>query len=207
MKKEVIFNSLFAIFIVVIYSIFPTKNNFQNIAVTISFFLLVPFFFNLIVTKKPLREIGICLGEWRKGFLYGFISLLIALLFFYVVFYYTEFSLQYILEGEIQANFFKFLFYEFSLVLPFVVFYEFFFRGFLMLSLKKQIGYFAILAQTIVFFLLLVLTNSLDWYFVPYLIFSLFSGIIVFKSKSLVYSTIAHIIFLIIVDASVIAIK
>jgi membrane protease YdiL (CAAX protease family) len=74
-----------------------------------------------------------------------------------------------------------------------------------MLSLKKQIGYSAILVQAVFFVLFLVFTGSFDWYFAPYLLFSLFSGIVAYKSESIIYSAIANIVFMVIVDASVIA--
>jgi len=205
MKKEIVFNILFTVSILFVYAIFPTKNNFQNIAVSVCFFLLVPILFNLIVTKKSFREMGFSLSWWKEGFLWAFISLVVGLLLFYVAFYYTGFAQHYVLEKEIQNNFYKFLSYEFSLVLPFIILYEFFFRGFFMLSLKKQIGYSAILVQAVFFVLFLVFTGSFDWYFAPYLLFSLFSGIVAYKSESIIYSAIANIVFMVIVDASVIA--
>ena len=131
MKKEIVFNILFTVSILFVYAIFPTKNNFQNIAVSVCFFLLVPILFNLVVTKKSFREMGFSLSWWKEGFLWAFISLVVGLLLFYVAFYYTGFAQHYVLEKEIQNNFYKFLSYEFSLVLPFIILYEFFSEVFL----------------------------------------------------------------------------
>lgn len=204
MKKEFIISCSFIIVALVVYGLFPTNNNFQNIAASIFFLGLLPIIYCLLVVKKPLSEIGITQGKLKEGVLWSFVSLVFALPIFYLLLSYTDFSQNYNLVLNISSGFLQFLQYELLIVLPFVILYEIFFRGFSMLFLKKNIGYAVVIVQAALFCLFLIFTGSFGWYFAPYIIFSLFSGLIAYKSGSIYYSTLAHLIFIIIVDASII---
>jgi membrane protease YdiL (CAAX protease family) len=203
-KKEILITGLFIAVLLIVYKFFPTDSLFQNIVVSIFFLAILPLVYNFFVLKKPLGFFGIKKGLSSQGFLWAFISLVFASLIFYIMLSYTEVASHYIAQKVFSQNFWKFLYYEFVYVAPFVLLYEFFFRGFLMLYFGKSFGYFSIIIQFFGFILFLAITGSLGWEFAPYLFFSLFSGIIAYKSKSIYYGVLAHIVFMIIFDASII---
>jgi membrane protease YdiL (CAAX protease family) len=63
-------------------------------------------------------------------------------------------------------------------------------------------GYWAILVQTLLFGLFLSATGSLSWLTAPALSFAPFAGYIVHKTGSLVYSILAHWLFVVIIDVT-----
>lgn len=202
--KELIAWSFLVIIILVIYRFFPTQNVFQNIITEIGFLVVIPLLYCVFTTKRPISDLGITRGYWRAGMLWSFVSLVFALLLFYIALMYTDFGHKYVLSGQIAGDFWKFITYELFLVLPFIIIYEIFFRGFLMIFLGKKWGHKVIFLQAILFSAFLLITGAFTWSFAPYVAFSLFSGMIAYRSRSIYYSTVAHLIFMIIVDASII---
>ena len=85
-----------------------------------------------------------------------------------------------------------------------VFIYEFFFQGFIMGVLEFKLQQWAIMAQAIIFLVVLVMIGGLSWAFMPYIIFAPFAGLIVYKSRSIFYSSALQILILIILDASVV---
>ncbi len=67
---------------------------------------------------------------------------------------------------------------------------EFLFRGFLMLALAKRIGGYAVLVQVIPF--VLVHTRKPYPEFIGSLLFALVAGLMVFRFRSIYYSTLLH---------------
>jgi membrane protease YdiL (CAAX protease family) len=82
--------------------------------------------------------------------------------------------------------------------------YDFFFRGFVMSTFWGRTRYWVIFIQTILFLILMVGTKSFTWGLVPYLINAPLAGLIVCKSKSLIYSTVFQLLVIIILDAGIV---
>jgi len=61
--------------------------------------------------------------------------------------------------------------------------------------------------QFLIFFTFLAVTVDDYWIFIPYLIAAFFSGIVAYRSRSIVRSFQFSILFLIIVDALMIGLK
>lgn len=202
--KELLAWAFLTFVIVVLYSIFPAKNIFQNISTAVGFLVIMPLLYCVFTAKRPISDLGITKGYWRAGMLWSFVCLVFALLFFYVALMYTDFGYNYASSAPIIKDFWKFITYELFLVLPFIIIYEFFFRGFSMLFLGKRWGHGVIIFQSILFFIFLLIAGSVNWIFLPYIVFSFFSGLIAYRSRSIYYSIVSHLIFMIIVDASII---
>lgn len=199
-NKEVIITSGVIIICLFLYGIFPTSDLFQKIVSTLTFLLVIPALYIKITLRKDLKDFGLRKGDWKKGLIWTLLSFLGSLLIFYIVFQYTDFSEKYQLPKKVTEEFKIFLAYELLLVGFFTVLYEFFFRGLVMFSFSKKIKGWAIILQALLFILFLALTNTFDWPMIPYAIFSLFAGIIAYKSDSLAYSFGASLLFTIIID-------
>lgn len=203
-KKEFITSVVFFILLVVLYALFPVKDKFQNILTALIFFTILPIFYVKYILKKDIKYLGLIIGNIKKGLFYGTISFFIVFSIFYIIIKYTKFLNNYALPKDIYTNFLSFLFYELTLVLLIVIIYEFFFRGFILFTLEKRLKAWAILAQVVLFFLLILFIGGLKWALLPYLVFAPFGGIIAYKSRSLLYSTIVQFLFIILLDAYVI---
>lgn len=202
--KEFIISLLFIICILITYGLFPSRNNFQLLIIMVTFFVLIPIIFNKIILKKELSDIGIRIGEWKKGLIWSGISLIIVGFVFFIAIYFFDFLTKYPITSSIVNNYKEFIFYEFSRVLPVIFIYDFFFRGFVLLILEKRIAYWGILAQFLLFFALVIGTNSLTWSLFPYLISAPLMGWITYKSRSVFYATACQFLVIIILHANMV---
>lgn len=184
-----------------LYVLFPTKNIFQQIISTLTFFLAIPFLYVKIILKREIGNYGIQKGNWTAGLFWSAIAIPTAIAALYFLIRYTGFLEKYSLPQAVRENFVFFLGYEILLTGFFAAVYEIFFRGFLMRSLSEKVGYLAIILQSIAFLLLFFLSSSLSWSIVPYLIFAPFSGLIAYQSRSLLYSFASNFLFIIIADS------
>jgi hypothetical protein len=106
-----------------------------------------------------------------------------------------------LLPGIIETSFGWFVGYELLLVPILILAYEIFFRGFVQKSwLEKHWGGGAILAQTALFMIFLAFTASFGWATFPLILFSLFSGFIVWYNNSLIQAWVAQWAYLLIFD-------
>lgn len=184
-----------------LYAVFPTKNVFQQIVSTLTFFLAIPFLYVKIVLKREVSSYGIQKGNWTTGLLWSAISIMTAIAALYFLIRYAGFLEKYNLPRSVRENFVFFLEYEVLLTGFFAAVYEIFFRGFLMRSISEKVGHSAIIFQSIAFLLLFFLSSSLGWSIVPYLIFAPLSGLIAYQSRSLLYSFASNFLFIIIADS------
>jgi len=132
------------------------------------------------------------------------LSVIISLFIVSLLIKFSNLSSNYALPAGVAENFGYFIFYELVLVAFFTAIYEFFFRGFVLFHFAPTLGHWAVVVQYGLFLLLLLVTSSMNWSFTPYIIFAPFAGWIAYKSDSLLYSFIGQLIFIIIIDASVI---
>ncbi len=191
---------IFVLLDLIVFKLFETQKYYQDIAVLVTFFVLVPFLYNKIILKRKLNSIGLTVGNWKQGLIWSIFLLVVSFLVFYVIAKYTPFLNKYNLNVQVSRDFFKFLFYEFGLVLFLSFVYEFFFRGFLMLYLKENFGRGSILIQWVVFLGLVFLGGEFSWNFLPYMVFSFLAGIITYKSNSIWYAWISQFILIFTMD-------
>jgi membrane protease YdiL (CAAX protease family) len=199
--KEDIVTAGVVIFCLVLYAVFPTSNVFQQIISSIVFLLVIPLLYVKIILKKKVSTIGIQKGKWKTGLAWSVLSLAITVSVAYILFKYFSFSQKYAIPTYIAHNFPVYLAYEILLVGFFAILYDFFFRGFLMFSFSRKIGIWSVLLQSLVFLALMYFSGSLHWTTTPYLIFVLFSGIIVYLSDSIWYAFAAFMVFSILFDS------
>jgi membrane protease YdiL (CAAX protease family) len=199
--KEFVITSLFIIASLIVYGIFPSNNTFQQIAATIFFLIILPIFFIKYFLKRDYIYFENIYGDYKKGLLWGFVSLLISILVFYFLYTYFSFFRHYNVPIFITKSFINFIFYEFIIVLPIIILYELYFRGFIMLYYEKFFKYWSNLLQLLIFLsMILILSSDNIYYFLPYLIFAPLAGMITIKSKSFIYSVITQLILIMAID-------
>ncbi len=100
--------------------------------------------------RRPLREWGVGLGDWKFGLpamltcYFAFLPVLV------IISYQPAFQAKYPLFNEAERSLAHFLMYEAAYMVYFIG-WEFIFRGFLLFGLKPALGLYAIFVQTIPF--------------------------------------------------------
>jgi len=184
-----------------LYAIFPTNNVFQQIISSLTFLLVIPFLYVKIILKKSLKSFGFEKGNWITGIFWSIVSLIISVSIAYIIFKYFGFSQKYPFPYYFSQHFLAFVAYEVLLVGLFAFLYESFFRGFVMFSFSKKLGFWAIILQAAIFFLFFLFSGAISWVQAPYFIFLLFAGLITYFSESIIYSLITFVVFNIIFDS------
>jgi membrane protease YdiL (CAAX protease family) len=107
------------------------------------------------------------------------------------------------LPALVQNSFVWFVVHELLLVPIIVGLYEIFFRGFIQKSwLEKRFGAWAILMQALIFIAFLLMTGSFGWTTFPFILFSFFSGFLVWYNNSLLQAWLAQWLYLFILDVA-----
>jgi membrane protease YdiL (CAAX protease family) len=203
-NKEIAITFCIIVFCLLLSFFFPINNSAQLLTRNIFFLVLFPILYYKIILKKNLSDFGLNLDNKKNGIFWGATMSLVNLVIFYLLYTYTAFGKNYLLPNYIVHNFWPFFFYELILVNIFVFIQEFFYRGFVLLYFSKKIGCLAIFLQLIIFVLFLLPTGNSFWQMTPTLVISLTSGIIVYRSKSFLYSWASALLSLIILDSFII---
>jgi hypothetical protein len=111
---------------------------------------VVPLLIGRFGLRRPVREWGVGLGDWKFGIpsvvsgYFAFLPVLVA------ISYQPAFQAKYPLFDEAQKSVMHFIVYQASYMLYFIG-WEFIFRGFMLFGLKPALGFYAIFVQTIPF--------------------------------------------------------
>lgn len=180
---------------------FPVRGTYQNFASLVAFMVLIPAIYIKFILKKSFSEFGISIGDWKKGLLWAGISLAVSLLLAYVLINYSDFLKTQTFAKSFNGHFGKFIFYETFFVGTLVVVFELFFRAFVMGSSIDKTGRWSIAVQLAVFLIFLALTGSFDLGSAYFIMTALFSGLIFYESRSIIYSIAFSWMFFLIADA------
>lgn len=174
----------------------------QGFIMALIFFGLLPLGYHLLVLKKTGDTFGLAAGAWRSRPLLIAPVVVTALLITIICFRVSPgFQTAFLLPGIIENSFGWFIGYELFLVPMLVAVYEIFFRGFIQKSwLEKHVGAWAIFGQSLIFVAFLAMTASFGWTTFPFILFSLFSGFLVWYNNSLVQAWIAQWLYLLLFD-------
>lgn len=201
--KEFILSIFFVVSVLIIYSLFPARDIFQQLMVMVVLLMILPICFNKFILKKFFSAFKITIGDWKTGIIWFGISLIVGILIFIPIIYFLDlFGGKYGVPKMILDSFWNFIYYEFVLVLPVVFLYDFFFRGFLFSVFREKMDYWVIFVQAALFLLLVVVSGSLSWLMVAYLVGAPLAGLILYKSESIIYSMGFQFFLIIILDVS-----
>lgn len=184
----------------ILFATFPSNNVFQSLTANLFFLLIIPALFIKLALKKNLKDFGISLGNWKKGIVWGGVILATNIIIFYFIIKFTDFKNNYQLSTFTINSFWYFSFYELVLINLFLITQEFFYHGFILFSACAKLDYWAIILPVAIFAGALLLSKSSFFQFVPFLLLSLTGGIIAYKSRSIIYSYLSSLIFMIILD-------
>ncbi len=174
----------------------------QGLIMALIFFGLVPLGYHFLILKKGKESFGLGEGAWRTRVLVMVPVVLLALILTFLgLRLFPEFQQGLLLPDAVQRSFGWFVGYELLLVPILAAAYEIFFRGFIQKSwLEKYWGAWAILAQSAVFILFLFMTGSFGWATFPFILFSFFSGFLIWYNNSLVQAWLAQWLYWLLLD-------
>jgi membrane protease YdiL (CAAX protease family) len=111
---------------------------------------VIPLLIGRFGLRRPVREWGVGLGDWKFGLPAVLICYFAFLPVLVVVSYQPAFMAKYPLFDQAQKSVTLFIIYELSYMLYFIG-WEFIFRGFMLFGLKPALGLYAVFVQTIPF--------------------------------------------------------
>ncbi len=191
-EKRFIVTSVILLLCIAIFLMFPAKSVFEGIVISIIAFIILPILHVKLVLKENLAQWGLGKGQWNiRIFMTIIISFLAACGLFLLVHLTTDFSAQYagLLPAMIFDQFRFFLLFNVTIVLFSVILYEIFFRGFVLHLFTDRVGWWAVIVQFLV--MTIVLMIGFDDRFlldVPYILVSLFAGVVAYVTRSVWYA-------------------
>jgi membrane protease YdiL (CAAX protease family) len=203
-NREIIITGFVILACLALSSFFPAIGTYQNMLALIAFLIAIPFLYIKLILKRSFSDFGLQIGDWKKGVIWAGISLIMSLLLAYVLINYSDFLKTQIFIRAFKKDFSGFLSYEIFFMGTLVVAFEFFFRGFVMESFLKKFRHWAMAIQFGIFLVFLLLTKTFDLGLAYFAITALFSGWIVFQSRSILYSIGFSWLFILIADAFVV---
>jgi len=202
--KEIILILTFSLICLLLYFIFPTQGFSQKITSLVIFFVIFPLLFQKVILKKELGNLGLTIGNWKKGLIFSFISLALSFLVLFLLFKYPAFQKNYSIPAIFSENFYLFIVYEIFIMGFFYLCFSFFFNGFILFSLERKFKNLSLIISFILFILFMFLIGNLVW-LSSFMIMNIFFGsIIALKSRSLLYPSITGLLFYLIADSLVI---
>ena len=204
-SKEIIVSGAVAAICSILAIFFPENNFLQSLTKGLFFFFLIPVLYIKFVLKKEMSDFGLNVRQIRTGVAWGLSMLLLGSVLMYLVISYTDFFNHYAVSLSVVGNFWIFIFYNLVILNIFLFFQEYFFRGFVLNVFSPKFFAWSILIETVLY-AAVFLTESLMsgksfWTSVPFIILSLTGGVTAYKSKSMVYSWISGVIFLLLLNS------
>ena len=111
---------------------------------------LIPLLIGRFGLRRPLKDWGLGLGDWKFGLKAVAICFFAFLPILVIVSYQPAFQAKYPLYDAAQRSVLHFIVYEAAYMVYFIG-WEFIFRGFILFGLKPSIGLYAIFVQTVPF--------------------------------------------------------
>lgn len=205
--KETLTSFLVAIFCFFMVYYFPADDYLQNLTKNIFFFIVIPFLYVKLVLQRDVCDFGVNWKNKKTGLIWGLAMFLFLEILFFLIIRYTEFDKIYTPPIFVKISFWYFLLYELILINFLFLLQEIFFKGFLLSVLREKLGPWAILIQSVVFLFPLFIYSSYFIQLLPMIALSLLGGLVAYKTRTFIFSYLAGIVFLIILDAYIIFIN
>ena len=152
-----------------------------------------------VVLKGKLSDYGFRLGDKKFGYTTVLVFFLVMLPIVWIASSSESFANTYPLGGsELRTNFVLFIIYELC-VLIYLLGWEFLWRGYMLFGLKPKLGYYAVFAQMIPFFILHRGKPEIELF--ASIIAGLILGIQALRSNSFLYCWILHSLVMISIDS------
>jgi hypothetical protein len=185
--------------------LFPSQNTIQGLTKTVFFLVIIPAFYVKFVLKEKISDFGLNMKNKKTGLIWGTTMLFSGIAIFYLIINFTSFAKNYQIYGLFANNFWFFTLN--MLVFLNIMFFcqECFFHGFVLSVFRPAVFGWSVIFQTLIFYSILLISNDdISESFsrtVPFLFLSLAGGLVAYKTRSIVYSYAAGLVFLIIFNA------
>lgn len=199
-EKHFIVTSGVLLICIAIFLAFPAGHIVQGITLSAAAFIITPILLIKIVLKEPLSDWGLGKGEINARILMTIgLSFITVVGIFLLIHITTDFSANYagLLPTTLFDEFSKFLLFQITIVLLYVILYEIFFRGFVLNLFAIKVGWWSVLVQFLI--MTLVIFYGYDDQFllnIPYLLVSLFAGVVAYITRSVYYSILFSFLLL-----------
>jgi hypothetical protein len=145
-------------------------------------------------------------GLYKGNSIFGAISSLVVILLFFFFQYYLIFQAslgkQIPIASGIFTNYWVFLFFELLIATVIAFSWVFFFQGFIQLGMEKRLGFYSVPLQALLYSLFFVKASWISLLLAFLLSFS--TGIITYKSRSVIYAFLSLWIISVIADIMII---
>ncbi|NCU41391.1 MAG: hypothetical protein EOM19_01540 [Candidatus Moranbacteria bacterium] len=183
------FTLLISFFAITLSFLFSSKDIFQSILLSFCIFFIFPLLFIRFILKKSLKEFGFNSKISRYDIFWFFSLFFLASFVLFLCTFLFQIPKETLYPPSfIKESFWFFFLYFFIITGTFTFFYEFFFRGFIQIGSLRILQWKSVFFQWFLFLLFLWLTQTLHWENIFIIISSFFSGILIFKTKSLLLS-------------------
>lgn len=199
--KEMLLTSLVIIACLLLSVFYPVSGIGQQITAGIIFLIAIPALYVKLILHKSLGDFGVSLQNPRVGFFWAGLMLVASLATALLLFHFFGPGTANLLPRYAMLHFGYFLLYELLFVGSLFFLQEFFFKGFVLFTFRQKFSLWSVVFSVLAYLLLLAATSGLVWGSVPFMILSVTGGIVAYKSRSLLYSYIMGLTFLIFFDA------
>lgn len=184
--------------------LFPTHDSIESLLAGFVFLVVLPYLFVRMFLKQKIADFGWSFGNVTQGIIWLIVGLLIAIGGIVTAVHYSVIGSYFVVPASARLSFLMFLVYI-GIAGMYIFILEFFFRGFVLNLWKNALGNYAILAQGILF-IIMVIVASRQFTLLTTAIFamSLMSGAVVARSQSILYSFIFSYISVILGIVSII---
>jgi len=114
--KETSLSILLLLICFLLYALFPSQGFAQKITSLTVFFIIFPSLLWIIIRKEKLKNLGLTIGDWKRGLIFSALSLTLSLLIFFIIFKTGVLKENYPLPKFYMENFWAFLIYEFLIM-------------------------------------------------------------------------------------------
>lgn len=174
----------------------------QGLIIALVFFGLLPLGYHFLVLKRDSQSFGLAKTDVWNGWTVALVAVTLALIITIVGYQFLpQFREAFFLPEVVKKSLGGLVIYELLLVPFLVALYELFFRGLVQKNwLQRHWGLWAVFAQAGLFIAFLLMTASLSWALLPLILFSFFSGLLVWKNGSLIQAWLASWLYLFLFD-------
>ena len=159
---------------------------------------ILPLLSIKFIFKEKISDYGFTLGDKKFGLITSGIFFLVMIIVVWIVSGSQTFAITYPQGGvKVRENLMIFILYEIC-ILIYMLGWEFFWRGYMLIGLKSRFGYYEVFIQMIPFFILHKGKPEIE------LFASIFAGLILgvqaIRSRSFIYSWILHWLVMLSID-------
>jgi hypothetical protein len=168
----------------------------QSLFVYVMFFVVFPLVFVRFVLKESISRFGFRFARISRRemvLMFGLLGITIVLFWGVVEWFGVHAAVS--APEFVSSSFWLFFLYFFLLQGMFGVFYEIFFRGFLLIGIVETLGFWSILLSLGAFWGFLFASGTFGWENFSIIVGSISASIVAYKTRSLVWSFLFSFLF------------